>query len=968
MLVNGLTSETFAPLYLRFSGQAGWLAVVVGAGMSHEYSYLFRTDDFGLSWEWLIGPDSYASGNFQICCKTGMAFLDGGTGLVTYTAGPNEGVLVDWTDDGGGTWESQPLPAPTGLDAVDFNGIGCSTHSPMLFSPRSGLVALECRLEGGEAAGVSGSTSFIYRTEDVGASWQSMPSPGGALQVFNDRVGLALGRDLYLTRDGGESWTKIKSVNWDGQFSFVDEDLGWAVARSGDAIALVRTADGGRSWSELQPKTTLGFVLTRVQMVDASTGWAEADRRTQAGSLILRTADGGSTWTDVTPPIPAPSFLQPSGLGKAIFLDSERAWVQSYGWQPYGDDSLSYLLWYTSDGGQSWDQRTRPTLYGDYTVLHFIDDRHGWEMSEEYAGAGSSWFTLLSTRDGARSWSTLLDDAYAHYELSADMAFFNSRTGLMALPIDSRRDISRPFVKWTHDGGATWEEQFLPPPAENPSLFEAEGLEIFCGTSSPRLYSIRSAVVEMTCEDYQYEPAGSFLYTTTDAGRNWLSMPFPGGSTMFLNAEVGLALGSEIYRTGNGGKTWIRTGSAPGDGSLSFVDENQGWALVRIDDSVTLLRTADGGRTWQELQRAAYRPIRMEEIHMVDAVEGWGFGLDQEHRRRVVRTGDGGSTWSDVTPSISTAAQGGSLGQTRGAFFLDELRAWLLAGSAGDRPGQLVLWRTTDGGRSWASSTVLEADSIGQTILLRFESEVYGWLIFNYSAYGDSYGAEPMTILRTRDGGQTWESLLQVDPSDLGDLPYGGISDLDFADANLGVATIDYGFSTMPSVSWTEDGGIGWTRQELPAPETDPEVFQRSDCRTVSPRFLTVQMVIVTVECHESISLGRVQERSFTYLTEDGGNSWQAFAFPGDQEPQWINPELGWATAGWPPDFDIYQTLEGGRSWTKISRVAWYGEVSFADEQTGWAVTRTEQGALVGLLKTQDGGRTWFELHPEFAQ
>jgi photosystem II stability/assembly factor-like uncharacterized protein len=60
---------------------------------------------------------------------------------------------------------------------------------------------------------------------------------------------------MYETRDGGETWELIKTVSWDGQFSFIDEQNGWAIARNQDEIALVRTEDGGRTWSQLDPIT-----------------------------------------------------------------------------------------------------------------------------------------------------------------------------------------------------------------------------------------------------------------------------------------------------------------------------------------------------------------------------------------------------------------------------------------------------------------------------------------------------------------------------------------------------------------------------------------------------------------------------------------------------------------------------------------------------------------------------------------
>jgi hypothetical protein len=57
-----------------------------------------------------------------------------------------------------------------------------------------------------------------------------------------------------MTTDSGQTWTYLKTVNWVGQFSFIDETHGWAVARSGDEIALVNTTDGGRTWDIIEPQ------------------------------------------------------------------------------------------------------------------------------------------------------------------------------------------------------------------------------------------------------------------------------------------------------------------------------------------------------------------------------------------------------------------------------------------------------------------------------------------------------------------------------------------------------------------------------------------------------------------------------------------------------------------------------------------------------------------------------------------
>jgi len=74
-----------------------------------------------------------------------------------------------------------------------------------------------------------------------------------SLIFLDEQEGWAFGRDYYKTTDGGLSWVVVKTVNWDGQFSFVDSLNGWAVARNLDEIALVKTVDGGQTWQIIEP-------------------------------------------------------------------------------------------------------------------------------------------------------------------------------------------------------------------------------------------------------------------------------------------------------------------------------------------------------------------------------------------------------------------------------------------------------------------------------------------------------------------------------------------------------------------------------------------------------------------------------------------------------------------------------------------------------------------------------------------
>jgi photosystem II stability/assembly factor-like uncharacterized protein len=238
---------------LTFADEShGWLMLGVDAGMGHSWVELYRTRDGGKEWELIIDPYREVSADLHYCCKTGMVFFGADTGLVTFGRGPMGGAFINWTDDGGLTWESHPLPRPEGA----FEGLGdaeygilCESHSPSLFSPQSGRVALECWTD----IDASDTVSFIFTTFDGGSTWESATYPGGQMLFLTPEVGWALSKDIYQTLDGGQTWTLMSTVQWEGQFSFVNQQLGWAVARSEETFALLQTEDGGKTWDVIEP-------------------------------------------------------------------------------------------------------------------------------------------------------------------------------------------------------------------------------------------------------------------------------------------------------------------------------------------------------------------------------------------------------------------------------------------------------------------------------------------------------------------------------------------------------------------------------------------------------------------------------------------------------------------------------------------------------------------------------------------
>jgi photosystem II stability/assembly factor-like uncharacterized protein len=338
-------------------------------------------------------------------------------------------------------------------------------------------------------------------------------------------------------------------------------------------------------------------------MIDAEVGWGIAYAAAEQTAAIWRTTDGGESWADATPAgitLPTGPF---SGMLESVFLDGDRAWFAFPVEGDYQSPDIESFFWRTQDGGRTWDQRSLPAWDLEAAVFfHFIDDQHGWFMTANYVGAGSSWFLLSRTQDGGQGWDRLMEEDHAVHEYSVGIEFADENTGLMNFGHDYSY-ITLPIVRWTRDGGITWDDLlFLPAPADDAGLLD----RAFCGTYQPHLFSPVSATLAVNCNDpTTKEQVANLLYTTSDGGSSWQTLPFPGGSIQFLDPQLGWALGHQISHTQDGGRSWTQMGSVPWKGQFSFVDGSRGWAVGETEAAsgsvYGLYRTEDAGRTWIEL-------------------------------------------------------------------------------------------------------------------------------------------------------------------------------------------------------------------------------------------------------------------------------------------------------------------------------------------------------------------------------
>jgi photosystem II stability/assembly factor-like uncharacterized protein len=232
----------------------GWFVVYETARSGTAYTGLYRTVDGGESWEIVLDALGTSSGKSRA-----LAFGDTTTGVMTIShIGWPIPLYIQWTQDGGTTWEPQYLPEPEDPSTSDpsISDFECGTAFPHAFSKLEVALIVECRMlrDAGLIDNKYIFSNYLYSTQDGGLSWQSFPAPSGRLYLLSPNVGWMLGEEIHLTEDGGYSWTKINDATWQGQFNFIDAHQGWLVAKNDDEIALVKTEDGGRSWMIVEPR------------------------------------------------------------------------------------------------------------------------------------------------------------------------------------------------------------------------------------------------------------------------------------------------------------------------------------------------------------------------------------------------------------------------------------------------------------------------------------------------------------------------------------------------------------------------------------------------------------------------------------------------------------------------------------------------------------------------------------------
>ena len=166
-----------------------------------------------------------------------------------------------------------------------------------------------------------------------------------------------------------------------------------------------------------------------------------------------------------------------------------------------------------------------------------------------------------------------------------------------------------------------------------------------------------------------------------------------------------------------------------------------GWAAGSSADNYgTIIHTEDGGKNWVRQGSATTIPdCDLEDVRAVDAQRAWAVGTTRDGSGVILHTVDGGKTWTRMgDPGLLTNAD------LSGVCPVDDNIVWI-SGS----PGVVLL--TTDGGQTWTVRDTGYPEAVFQMIAAADAQTA--WAVGATSENGDGW----VLIAATTDGGTTWE-------------------------------------------------------------------------------------------------------------------------------------------------------------------------------------------------------------------
>jgi photosystem II stability/assembly factor-like uncharacterized protein len=238
---------------------------------------------------------------------------------------------------------------------------------------------------------------------------------------LNDSIGWAVSNtDIHHTTDGGITWDTTELPNSshyeDTRIFFIDEKTGWLAK---DYEPLYKTTDAGKTWTPISAETAKCSDINRIFFLNNYTGFVAISPQYEY-SYIIKTTDGGITWSNTNIKITKGFFALV--LSSIEFIDDKKGFITCY---EYNNDSTSGYLLKTTDCGESWTKQYIENFFGALEI-DFVNSRTGWMDSGsrlfKTTDCGETWSLIKPLRNFGIHKVSFVDEYYgwiSHYGVDA---------------------------------------------------------------------------------------------------------------------------------------------------------------------------------------------------------------------------------------------------------------------------------------------------------------------------------------------------------------------------------------------------------------------------------------------------------------------------------------------------------------------------------------------------------------------
>ncbi|HSP86977.1 MAG TPA: YCF48-related protein [Ignavibacteriaceae bacterium] len=452
-----------------------------------------------------------------------------------------------------------------------------------------------------------------------------------------------------------------------------------------------------------------------------------------------------------------------------------------------------------------------PTIPSDMiTDLHYLND-----TEIIFINAGGD---IFKSYDSGITWD--LKKYYRNNNL-AEIQFLDENTGFIRTQNSSLEPNN---LKYTNDGGETWNEQSLSIYPANSFLPVSESIMLKATIDGQiqRLdnfydnWDTTFQVATFTDSDYfQIVPFGSI--TKLEKLNNGSIIALGTNENAFYHGIMDDSL-SYILRSNDQGLTWdtLWIGLEQFIKDILFVDESTGWMI----SDTSLFKSSDGGLIWNihtaGFDDSYYKDLfaKANNVYLIS------------YYNRLIKSTDSGNTWTikelnlynNLTSIIFNDENNGFLFGDGLLKSTDSGENWenlnkevnndiydidFISIQEGIAFGNNGVYKTYDGGNSWIPKFNPGGLLYNITGTIKMVSDSVGWLLARYE-----------NIYKTNDRGESWNNIIFYEPNQSYD-------QMEFYDENLGILTTfeesnpGSGIYDISNCFITTNGGEGWVKKPL---------------------------------------------------------------------------------------------------------------------------------------------------------